>query len=66
MNVGQMLLWHVVLIPVVLVALVGAHILAVRVRGVVHPLPVRRARGRAARLAAAVADTAAWRGPTRR
>ena len=38
MNVGQMLLWHVVLIPVVLVALVGAHILAVRVRGVVHPL----------------------------
>ena len=45
MNVGQMLLWHVVLIPVVLVALVGAHILAVRVRGVVHPLPAVRTRG---------------------
>ncbi len=66
MNVGQMLLWHVVLIPVVLVALVGAHVLAVRVRGVVHPLPARRARGRAARRAAAVADAADWRGPTRR
>ena len=66
MNVGQMLLWHVVLIPVVLVALVGAHILAVRVRGVVHPLPVRPARGRAARHSAAVADSAEWRGPTRR
>ena len=36
-----MLLWHVVLIPLVLVALVGAHVLAVRVRGVVHPLPVQ-------------------------
>ena len=66
MNVGQMLLWHVVLIPVVLVALVGAHILAVRVRGVVHPLPVNRNRGGAARRAAALADTASWRGPTRR
>jgi hypothetical protein len=66
MNVGQMLLWHVVLIPVVLVALVGAHILAVRVRGVAHPLPVHRSRGRAERLAAAGADTAPWRGPTRR
>jgi hypothetical protein len=66
MNVGQMLLWHVVLIPLVLVALVGAHVLAVRVRGVVHPLPADRARGRASRRAAAVADAAEWRGPTRR
>ena len=66
MNFGQMLLWHVVLIPLVLVAIVGAHVLAVRVRGVVHPLPVERARGRSARRAAAVADSAEWRGPTRR
>ncbi len=66
MNVGQMLLWHVVLIPVVLVTLVGAHILAVRVRGVVHPLPVRPARGRVARRAAVVDDSAPWHGPTRR
>jgi len=66
MNVGQMLLWHVVLIPVVLVAIVGAHILAVRVRGVVHPLPTVRPHGRSARREAAASDRAEWRGPTRR
>jgi len=68
MNFGQMLLWHVVLVPVILVAVVGAHILLVRVRGVSHPLPARRARwrDRAARTAARAADAAPWRGPTRR
>ncbi len=68
MNFGQQLLWHVVLIPIILVALVGAHVLLVRVRGVSHPLPVKRVswRDRAARKAARVADRAAWRGPTRR
>ena len=66
MNFGQMLLWHVVLIPIVLVALVGAHVLLVRVRGVSHPLPNRPTRGRAQRRAAAVADAAPWRGPMRR
>src|SRR5579863_2434083 len=66
MNSGQMLLWHVVLIPIILISLVGAHILAVRVRGVVPPLPVRRARGRVARRAGAVADAILWQGPTRR
>jgi hypothetical protein len=66
MNFGQMLLWHVVLIPIVLVAIVGAHILLVRVRGVSHPLPARATRGRAARHSAATADAAEWLGPTRR
>ncbi len=66
MNFGQMLLWHVVLIPVLLIALIGAHVLLVRVRGVSHPLPVSRPRGAAARLAAMRADRAAWRGPTKR
>ena len=42
MNFGQMLLWHVVLIPILLIALVGAHVLLVRMRGVSHPLPVSR------------------------
>ena len=65
LNFGQMLLWHVVLLPVVLVALVGAHVLLVRVRGVSHPLPVPRAHGRAARAKAAAADGADWTGPTR-
>ena len=45
MNFGQMLMWHIVLIPLVLVALVGAHVLAVRVRGVAHPLPVQPSPG---------------------
>ena len=42
MNFGQMLLWHVVLMPIILVAIVGAHVLLVRVRGVSHPLPATR------------------------
>src|SRR6266700_42671 len=68
MNFGQMLLWHVVLIPIILIALVGAHVLLVRVRGVSHPLPARRTgrRGRTARKAAREADAAPWRGRTRR
>jgi hypothetical protein len=65
MNFGQMLLWHIVLVPLVLVALVGAHILLVRVRGVAHPLPARMTWGRARR-EQALSDAAEWRGPTRR
>jgi hypothetical protein len=38
MNFGQMLMWHIVLVPIVLVAVVGAHVLLVRVRGVSHPV----------------------------
>ncbi len=66
MNFGQMLLWHVVLIPIILIAIVGAHVLMVRKRGVAHPLPVTRPRGLAARRQARAADRAAWRGPTKR
>jgi len=66
MNFGQMLLWHVVLLPILLIALIGAHVLLVRMRGVSHPLPVSRPRGPAARLAARRAERAAWRGPTKR
>jgi Cytochrome b(N-terminal)/b6/petB len=68
MNFGQMLLWHVVLIPILLIALVGAHVLLVRVRGVSHPLPARYAwrRSREERAAQRAADAAPWRGPTRR
>jgi len=68
MNFGQMLLWHVVLIPILLISLVGAHVLLVRVRGVSHPLPTRTTwrRTRAERAAQRKADAAPWRGPTRR
>ena len=80
MNTGQMLLWHVVLIPVVLVAIVGAHVLLVRVRGVVRPIDetgpaattgrdgaqaATPSRGQRRR-ARAAADAAPWTGPTRR
>jgi hypothetical protein len=68
LNFGQMLLWHIVLIPIILIAIVGAHVLMVRVRGVSHPLPEhgRLWRDRATRKVAAAADAAPWRGPTRR
>src|ERR1022692_1284932 len=70
MNFGQMLLWHVVLIPIVLIAVVGAHVLLVRVRGVSHPIDAHdaevKSRGRLRRRAIAAADAAPWRGPNRR
>jgi hypothetical protein len=69
MNFGQMLLWHVVLLPIVLVAIVGAHVLLVRVRGVAHPIgahPEAGGQRRLRRRAIAAADAAPWRGPTRR
>jgi Cytochrome b(N-terminal)/b6/petB len=66
MNFGQMLLWHVVLVPIALVAIVGAHVLLVRVRGVAHPLPERMARSRSERKTQRRADAAPWRGALRR
>ncbi|MHB1865167.1 MAG: cytochrome b N-terminal domain-containing protein [Candidatus Saccharimonadales bacterium] len=65
MNFGQMLMWHIVLIPLVLVALIGAHILLVRVRGVAHPIQ-KLPHGKSARRAAKAAEAMTWRGPTRR
>jgi quinol-cytochrome oxidoreductase complex cytochrome b subunit len=49
MNFGQMLMWHIVLVPIILVAIIGAHVVMVRVRGVSRPLA--QARASAARLA---------------
>ena len=70
MNFGQMLLFHVVLIPIALIAIVGGHVLLVRVRGVSHPIEVHDAevkgQGRSRRRAIAAADAAPWRGPNRR
>jgi quinol-cytochrome oxidoreductase complex cytochrome b subunit len=42
MNFGQMFIWHVLLLPLVLGVLVVLHILLVRIRGVVPPFPARR------------------------
>jgi len=36
-NFGQMIMWHIVLLPVCVVLLVGIHVLMVRLRGVVPP-----------------------------
>ena len=66
MNFGQMFMWHIVLMPLILVAIVGAHILLVRVRGVSHPLPYKAGWNREARKEVAQSDAGPWRGPTRR
>ena len=69
MNFGQQLMWHIVLVPIILVAIVGAHVLLVRFRGVAHPIdahPEAGGHGRARRRATAAADAAPWRGPVRR
>jgi quinol---cytochrome c reductase cytochrome b subunit, bacillus type len=39
LNFGQMLLWHVLLLPLVVGVLIVAHVILVRMRGVVPPLP---------------------------
>ena len=44
LDFGQMLLWHVVLLPVVIGVLAVVHLLMVRRRGVVEPLPLPRKR----------------------
>jgi hypothetical protein len=64
LNFGQMLTWHIVAIPLVLVFFIVVHVLLVRVRGVSHP--IKRTHGRAERRAIKAAEAAEWRGPTRR
>ena len=77
LDFGQMLLWHVVLIPLALVVIVGVHVLFVRYRSVVHPFPARRGRDALGQpMATSVpalsrrerktADRSEWRGPVRR
>ncbi len=39
LNFGQMLLWHAVLLPLLVALLVAGHVILVRRRGVVPPLP---------------------------
>jgi len=62
LNFGQMLLWHVLLLPVAVAAIVGLHLLMVRHRGVVRPLPARQGRPGRHRVTDRGAETAA--GPT--
>jgi quinol-cytochrome oxidoreductase complex cytochrome b subunit len=39
-NFGQMLMWHIVLLPLVIGVLIGVHILQVRRKGVVPPIEI--------------------------
>jgi quinol-cytochrome oxidoreductase complex cytochrome b subunit len=41
LNFGQMLLWHVLLLPVAVAVIVALHLLMVRHRGVVRPFPAK-------------------------
>jgi quinol-cytochrome oxidoreductase complex cytochrome b subunit len=41
LNFGQMFMWHVVLLPLLVALLIAGHILLVRRRGVCPPLPAR-------------------------
>lgn len=63
MNFGQMLTWHIVLIPVALIGFVALHVILVRIRGVSHP--IERAHGRTGRQFRRAAEAAEWKGPTR-
>ncbi len=46
LNFGQMLMWHIVLLPIGVVAIAGLHVLLVRRRGIVPPFARRRGGGR--------------------
>jgi len=41
LNFGQMLMWHIALLPIALVVLTALHVLLVRRRGVVPPFPAK-------------------------
>ena len=41
LDFGQMLLWHVLLLPLIIILLVVLHVLLVRLRGVVPPFPAK-------------------------
>jgi ubiquinol-cytochrome c reductase cytochrome b subunit len=40
-NFGQMIMWHITLLPLCVLALVGVHVVMVRLRGVVPPFPAK-------------------------
>jgi ubiquinol-cytochrome c reductase cytochrome b subunit len=40
LNLGQMLLWHIMLLPLAVAVIVGLHVILVRLRGVVPPIGI--------------------------
>src|SRR5665213_930068 len=55
-NFGQMLMWHIMLLPLVVVLLVGGHVLLVRLRGVVPPFDPPDEKSARTELESAAAD----------
>jgi len=45
LNFGQMFMWHIVLLPLIVALLIAGHVLLVRRSGVVPPLPARASDG---------------------
>ena len=67
LNFGQMLLWHVVLLPLFVGILIAGHVLLVRRRGVVPPLPVEGHRAMSAAEYPLAPDPGVeWQGAKRR
>jgi hypothetical protein len=64
LNYGQMLLFHVLLLPLVVGALIGIHVLLVRRRGVVPPLS-RPPAGQPSVVGTTDDDSRPWPGPWR-
>ncbi len=66
MNFGQMLMWHILLIPSVLILVIAVHVILVRIRGVSHPLPVKRPKTKKDKVNLTIKDSQEWRGAERR
>ena len=64
MNFGQIIMWHILLIPLALVFIIGLHILLVRIRGVTHPV-IKTKRNKESRIYLKKLESSKWRGPTR-
>ncbi len=66
MNFGQMITWHIVLIPLALVGLILLHILLVRIKGVVSPVVKIKRSNKQLRKKLASLESTKWKGPNRK
>ncbi len=65
MNFGQMITWHIILIPLALVFIVALHIILVRVRGVTHPV-IKGKHNKESKIYLKKLESSKWKGPTRK
>ena len=66
MNFGQIIAWHIVLIPLALVGLVLIHILLVRIKGVVPPVVKVKRTNKELRKRLTSLESSKWKGPNRK